>query len=179
MKFDNLMSLTGKVVKDWFTWLQKDQEGCCSIWFDSTGKYRYVVCMGWHHYDDEPVLDESGNHVRENGFAKFKPVWKVAWKIGRQTHNNIMQCDFDLDFEMPYVTEKMAKESKSMYEGDVDDTVEVVECEKIIPKSFSGSRKEIPVKWSAPIGYRSWNDLAATMRKTARRVFRDWKDHDD
>ena len=173
MKFDKLMNVTGKIVKEWYEWLQEAQDGCCSIWFDSTDKYRYVVCMGWHHYDDEPVLDESGKHVRENGFAKFKPIWKVAWKIGRQTHNNIMQCDLDVDFEMPYVTEEMAKENKSMYDGDVDDTLEVVECEKITPKSGR------PCRWSVPLGYPSWNALAAHMRNTARRVFRDWKDHDD
>ena len=171
MVYKDLNKLTGKMVKEWYEWLRSEEMGCCSIWFESTNKYRYVVCMGWHHYDDEPVLDENSKHVRENGFAKFNPVWKVAWKIGRQTHNNIMQCDFDIDFEMPYVTEAMAKSDRSLCEGDVDDTLEVVDCDKIINVKTC--------RWSTPKGYRDWNAIAANMRKTARRVFRDWKDHDD
>jgi len=171
MKCDGLKELTGKMVKEWYAWLRKTDDGCCSLWFGSTDKYRYCVCMGWHHCDDEPVVNEKGNQVYEGLVPKYKAIWKVAWKIGRQTHHNIMQCDLDVDFEMPYVTEAMAKADPKLCEGDVDDTCEVVECTKIVhPKTW---------RWSKPDGYKSWNALAAYMRKTARRVFKDWKDCDD
>lgn len=140
MRHTDLNEITGKTVKEWYEWLRKEDMGCCSVWFASTEKYRFCVCMGWHDYGD--------------GF-------RVAWKIGRRTHDNIMQCDFDVDFEMPCNPET----------GDVDDTLEEVECEKIVhPKSW---------RWSSPKGYRGWNALAACMRKTARRVYRDWKDNDE
>lgn len=169
-----LKDLTGKVVRDWYDWLKKSEEGCASFYFADTAKYRYCVCMGWHHYDDEIVLDKNGAIVYDSKIhiPKFKPVYKIAWKIGRQTHNNIMQCDFDIDFEMPYVTEAMAKADPELCEGDVDDTVETVElrCSKHGQNGY---------RYGAPEGYRSWEALATKMRKTARRVFKDWKDHDD
>lgn len=166
MKHGELKQLTGKMVREWYELLRAREEGCCTLWFASTDKYRYCVNMGWHYYDDEPVLDMFG------GIPKYKTVYKIAWKIGRQTHNNIMQCDFDIDFEMPYVTEEMAKADPKLCEGDVDDTVETVElrCSKHGQNGY---------RYGAPEGYRSWDALASFMRKTARRVFKDWKDHDD
>lgn len=161
MRYMELNKLTGKMIKEWYAWLRKNEMGCCSIWFASTDKYRYCVCMGWHDYGEGP--DE------ERGFADG---FRVAWKIGRQTHNNIMQCDLDVDFEMPYVTGKMAKDDPELREGDVDDTLEEVEARRT-------ERKGVMVFWHAPKGYRSWNALAATMRKVARRVYRDWRDNDE
>lgn len=159
MKRGELKQLTGKMVKEWYEWLRANEEGCCTLWFASTDKYRYCVCMGWHNLGDGP---------QSEGYSH----WVVAWKIGRQTHNNIMQCDLDVDFEMPYVTEEMAKADPELCEGDVDDTVETVElrCSK---HGQNGYRHGVPE------GYRSWEALATQMRKTARRVFKDWKDHDD
>ena len=161
MMHSDLMKLTGRLVKKWYHWLYTEGDGCCSICFDSTGKYDYVVCMGWHHYDDEMVLDKNGNPVQGEHGIKYRPVWKIAWKIGRQTRNNAMQCDFDVDFEMPYDEA-----------GDVDDTLETVECAVL-----ANRRRGLP--YSAPQGYRSWNALAARMRGQARRVFRDWKEKDE
>jgi len=160
MKYMELNKLTGKMVKEWYAWLRKEDMGCCSVWFASTDKYRYCVCMGWHDFGEGP--DE------ERGFTDG---FRVAWKIGRQTHNNIMQCDLDVDFEMPYVTEQMAKDDPGLCEGGVDDTIEEVECEKIV------NRKSW--RWSSPIGYRGWDRLAARMRKVARRVYRDWRGCDE
>lgn len=86
--------LTGDFVHGWYTTLSSDAEkcGCCHLPFACDDKYKYSVCMGWTDYD------------------KNKSV--IAWKIGRQTHNNIMQCNLDIDFEMPYNEET----------GEVDDT---------------------------------------------------------
>jgi hypothetical protein len=162
MMYSDLTKLTGKLVKEWYHWLYTDGDGCCSVCFDSTEKYNYVVCMGWHHYDDEMVLDKNGNPVQGEYGIKYRPVWKIAWKIGRQTRNNIMQGDFDVDFEMPFDDET----------GDVDDTLEVVECAVL-----TNCRRGLP--YSAPSGYLGWDALASHMRKQARRVFKDWKDEDE
>lgn len=182
MRSCDLKEVTGKELKKWYKWLVHEKEGCCSVHFASTEKYRYCVCMGWHHYNDEQVLDEHGkpvyevhrwntkNTVEEVRLPKFKPVWKIAWKIGRQTHNNVMQCDLDVDFEMPYVTEAMAKANPKLCEGNVDDT-----CEEV----FADNRPGIIGGWTSPVGFRSWDDFAKYVRKTARRVWRDWRDHDE
>jgi len=126
MQTGKLKEITGKTVKDWYEWLDDNQEGCCSFVFESDGRNRYCVCMGFHDVGDR---------------------WEIAWKIGRQSHNNVMQCDFDLDFEMPYDEET----------GDVDDTLCVIEFPE------TATMKE-------------WNSLATEMRKAARRVWKDWKE---
>jgi hypothetical protein len=172
MMYSDLRKLTGKLIKWWYHWLHTEGDGCCSVCFDSTEKYNYVVCMGWHHYDDEMVLDKNGNPVRGENGIKYRPVWKIAWKIGRQTRNNIMQSDFDVDFEMPYVTEAVAEADPELCEGDVDSTLEVVECAVL-----TNCRRGLP--YSAPSGYPGWDALASHMRKQARRVFNSWKDHDE
>ena len=172
MKTCDLKEVTGKELKEWYKWLVHEKEGCCAVRFASTEKYRYCVCMGWHHYDDEMVEDGHGNPVTGRCGVKYRPIWKIAWKIGRQTHNNAMQCDFDIDFEMPYVTEAMAKADPKLCAGDIDDTLEIVSA---------GKRTTIyrETKFSAPTGYRSWEDFAKYVRKTARRVWRDWRDNDE
>ena len=131
MKFGSLKDVTGKFARSSVKWLHARQMGCCSICFATDDRYNYSVCIGWH----------DGGHG-----------WEVAWKIGRQTTNNIMQCDFDVDFEMPYSDES----------GDVDDTLETIEVVK-----------------GKPVGYRSWAELASRMRDEARRVWHDWKEESD
>ena len=131
MKFGGLKDVTGKFARSSVEWLHARQMGCCSICFATDDRYNYSVCIGWH----------DGSHG-----------WEVAWKIGRQTTNNIMQCDLDVDFEMPYSDES----------GDVDDTLETIEVVK-----------------GKPVGYRSWAELASHMRDEARRVWHDWKEVSD
>lgn len=131
MKTGGLKDVTGKFARSSVKWLHVRQMGCCSICFATDDRYNYSVCIGWH----------DGGHG-----------WEVAWKIGRQTTNNIMQCDFDVDFEMPYSDES----------GDVDDTLETIE-----------------VVGGKPVGYRSWAELASRMRDEARRVWHDWKEESD
>ena len=99
IKTMRLNELKGKMVRDWYSWLKKNDCGCCHLEYaDSDDGNVYSVCMGWKNYDDG---------------------WKIAWKIGRQKYNNIMQSDLDLDFEMPYNEET----------GDVDDTEEIVDSD--------------------------------------------------
>ena len=137
MKMGSLKDVTGKFVKESVKWLKREQCGCCSLCFATDDTYNYAVCIGWHDLGDGPK-EKNYHH------------WAVAWKIGRQTTNNVMQSDLDVDFEMPYNPET----------GDVDDTLETIEV-------TAGGK---------PVGYRSWADLAAYMRKVARRVWFDWKE---
>lgn len=139
MKFGNLKEVTGKFVKESVDWLEKEQTGCCSICFATDNTYNYAVCIGWHNLGDGP---------KEKNYQH----WMVAWKIGRQTTNNVMQCDFEVDFDLPYNDDT----------GDIDDTLETIE-----------------IVDGKPVDYRSWADLAAYMRKTARRVWNDWKEVSD
>ena len=182
-----LKDLTGKVVRDWYDWLKKSEEGCASFYFADTAKYRYCVCMGWQSgygpASDEKWFGKDGK-LRPAFCPPVDPKeadkgWRICWKIGRQTWNNIMQCDYDIDFEMPYVTEKMAKADPELCEGDVDDTNEAIVLKrgKVLTKGRNGYIDSL--KLGAPVGYRDWNALAAYMRKTARRVFKDWKDNDE
>ena len=129
---------TGAWLKGCVDWLVKTQGGCCHLKFDTDTKNDYCVCIGWHDYTGDP----------KDGDSRYK----LAWKIGRQSIRNVMQCDFDIDFEMPYNPET----------GDVDDTLETIE-----------------VVDGRPVGYRSWADLAAHMRKVARRVWREWAEEED
>lgn len=91
--------LDGKMLHDWYSDLQKSHEGCWHLRFAWDDNYVYSVCMGWTTGDDKAV---------------------IACKIGRQTHNNCMQCDLDIDFEMPYNEET----------DDVDDTWREVSAEE-------------------------------------------------
>lgn len=127
-----LNEITGKTVRDWYRWLNEQGCGCCSVVYESDDFYRYSVCMGWHQTDEG---------------------WAIAWKIGRQTHNNVCQMDLDVDFEMPYVEET----------GDVDDTLEIVGGDPWVMQDRS----------------RHWNEIATEMRKAARRVWKDWRRFDE
>lgn len=147
MKNRELAKVTGKWLKGCYKGLVKAGDGCCHIVFGTTAKHNVCVCVGWTDYDGE---------------------WKVAWKIGWQTFDNAMQCDLDIDFDMPWNTkeycdrknaELKAKGEYSKYnryvEDDVYDTEETIELKK-------GK--------TTPQGYRDWNALAAFVRKTARKV---------
>jgi hypothetical protein len=145
MKTGELKEVTGEWVKSCYNWLQKEKQGCCSLWYASTDKWCYCVCIGWHHYDDDMVKTKWG--------VKYCPIWKVAWKIGRQSHDNAMQCDFDVDFEMPFPCNEY---------GDVWDSLDVIE-----PNVFEANMKKF------------WNEVAVEIRKEARKVWQFFKDKDD
>lgn len=187
MRQTDLKHVTGKVLKDWWEWLVREQEGCCSVNFASTEKYRYCVCMGWRS-GFGPASEERWRGKDGKWHQAFCPPvdpkeadkgWRICWKIGRQTHNNIMQCDYDIDFEMPYVTEAMAEADPELVEGDVDDTDNevVLKWGKVVTRGRNGYIESM--RLGAPVGCRSWEDFAKYVRRIARRVWRDWKDNDE
>ena len=90
--------ITGKTVAEFVKWLKEEDSGCCHFNVFNTEKYLMHICVGWHDTGDG---------------------WKIYWKIGMETYQNAMQCDFDVDFIMPYDEE-----------GNVYDTcTEIVEDE--------------------------------------------------
>ena len=129
--------LTGKVLKSWYEDLKKNEKegGCCSINFGDTDTWNYCICMGW----------TDGYDPNE----EFKSRWRLAVGPKRQKRNNVMQCDFDLDFDYPY--------NKDTGDCDVRDYV----FEK------------------KPTTMKEWNQIAAWTRRDARGMWRDWKDYHD
>lgn len=145
-----LSEVTGRWLRESYKWLVENDCGCCHIAFAESGTHRISVCVGWT--SDGPEPKDS----------------KVAWKIGWQTFNNVMQTDLDIDFDMPWNTkeycdrknaELKARGELSKYnryvEGEVYDAEETIELK--------------PGR-TTPVGYRDWNALAAFIRKTAREV---------
>ena len=129
MRQTDLKYVTGKTVKGWYEWLRANDCGCRSVYFEGNDKYRYCVCMGWHDYGDGPEEKDYAN-------------WKICWKIGWQTFDNGMQCDFDVDFDMPGPCNE---------QGDVYDTLEEV-----------GEIKTM----------KDWNRLASAVNKAVKEVFK-------
>ena len=127
---------TGKWLKDCVDWLVKTN-GCCYLKFGTDAKNDYCVCVGWH---DCGAKGEKG--PEDDGY-------RIAWKIGRQSVRNVMQCDLDIDFEMPYNPET----------GDVDDTLHVLDP---LPKTK-----------------RDWEREATLARKEARRIWREWTENNN
>lgn len=186
MKTCDLRKVTGKELREWWEWLVREQAGCCSAHFASTGKYRYCVCMGW-----QSGYAPASNVQWPDKDGKWRPAfcppvapgeedagWRICCKIGRQTHNNIMQCDYDVDFEMPYVTVAMARADPELAEGSVDDTNGAVNL-KWGKVTWGRDGRIKSMKLGAPVGFRSWDDFAKYVRRIARRVWRDWKDNDE
>ena len=138
-----LPKIDGKILKDWYEWLKAHDCGCCHMKVGDTELHEVDICMGWHEYDEDDGPDEPiklGKKIVQT--MKHKQVWKIAWKIGWQSFNNAMQCDFDLDFDMPWPCNEY---------GDVYDTVSEI--------------GEITTM-------KEWNRLAGEINKMARDVFK-------
>lgn len=186
MRTCDLKEVTGKELKKWWEWLAREQAGCCSVHFASTEKYRYCVCMGWKS-GYGPASDERWYGKDGRPRPVFCPPvtpgeendgWRICLKIARQTHNSIMQCDYDIDFEMPYITAKMADADPVLVEGEVDDTNDDIVLKWGKVTRYKNGRIK-SMRLGAPIGCHSWDDFAKSVRRVARRVWSDWRDHDD
>lgn len=143
-----LSEVTGRWLKESYKWLVANNCGCCHVAFAESGTHRISVCVGWSSEGPEAYV--------------------VAWKIGWQTFNSAMQCDFVLDFGMPWNTKaycdrknaelkargKLSKDNMYVV-GTVYDTEETI---------------ELKPGGTTPHRYRDWNALAARIRKTAREV---------
>lgn len=138
-----LPKIDGKTLKSWYEWLKEQDCGCCHMKIGDTELHEVDICMGWHQFEEDSektIPRKIGNtvvYIRE-----CKPVWKIAWKIGWQGFNNGMQCDLDIDFDMPWPCNEY---------GDVYDTLSEV--------------GEITAM-------KDWNRLAAEINRTAKEVYK-------
>ena len=123
---------TGEWLKGCVDWLVETKCGCCHLKFGTDAENDYCICVGWHDCGAKGAKgpDDDG--------------YRVAWKIGRQSVRNAMQCDLDIDFEMPC-------DPKT---GDVDDALRVL--------------------YHVPTTKRDWEQEATSARREARRIWREW-----
>ena len=84
-----LPKIDGKTLKKWVEWLRQEDCGCCHKKLGDTKLHEVDICVGWHEFEEDVC-------------GMCKPVWKPAWKIGWQSFDNAMQCDLDIDFDMPW-----------------------------------------------------------------------------
>jgi hypothetical protein len=170
MIFKNICrSWTGEAVRNNYALLRNNRSLCCHLNFAADDDNRFFICMGWHDFGE----GHSELVTRPDGTSSFEWVpdknsERIAWKIALQPHNSVMSCDFDMDFEMPYVTEQMARENPGLFEGDVEDTLEELD---VRPRKRGKSHKKFP----SPNRYRSWDSLAKHMVKRGIEVFNRWK----
>jgi hypothetical protein len=92
----DITKVKGSDLKSDFEWLKFNGCGCCRHSIYDTDNNNMYILMGWHDTGDG---------------------WEIAVKIGMQSFNNAMQCDLDVDFDMPYDKET----------GDVYDTLQIVD----------------------------------------------------
>lgn len=92
--------INGATLKEWVEWLKAESCGCCHVKVGDTLTKEIDIVVGWHNTGDE---------------------WQPAWKIGMQSFNNGMQCDMDIDFDMPYdETTGEVYDTLQAIEGDMD-----------------------------------------------------------
>lgn len=73
----------------------KEQGGCycwkvCANTDDNKDIY---IVLGWCDY---------GNESKENIDKYYDDKYRLAVKVGYQPSNSTMQCDYDIDFTLPY-----------------------------------------------------------------------------
>lgn len=132
-----LKAMTANTVRHWIDGLTETGEeiGCCRLEYADDDKHIYSALMGWHDLDGKSV---------------------IAWKIGRQPRNRMLQCDFDIDFEMPFDPDT----------GEVDDTLNVIGAPTKRKVNETVTILECP-----PVDY---DGVAKEMRREARRIADKW-----
>ena len=101
IKVPKLPKIDGKTVKDHVEWLKANDCGCCRFHLTDTENYRMHISIGWHDYGEGHVeMSKDGSHPLQK-WVPDPDSCRIAWKIGMETFNNAMQCDFDVDFFMP------------------------------------------------------------------------------
>lgn len=116
--------ISWKEVQEHLRWLyaRPEKTGCCHFKVAEVDGRVYAIVIGWHTVSVDDGPDEAallyGRQVGHSGIYPHKSheEQRVAWKVAYQSANNVMQCDFDVDWTMPYRIDT----------GDVYDTIEEV-----------------------------------------------------
>lgn len=120
--------------------LKGGEEGTYFWWLADghTKKNDFAIVLGWTS-DGDDCEDDTPFH---------KDGYQVCAKIAYQSHENIMQCDFDCDWTMPY----------EPTEGEVCDADYFIESEDDIESAIDFLLKD----WdSHKDEYKKMSDLAA------------------
>ena len=123
----DVKKITLDELRDDIKWLDERKCGCCYHEVARTDKGTVLcIVVGWSDgFEEAPA-----------GTPKADGTWRICAKVAYQHANNVMQCDFDVDWLMPY-------DPKT---GAVDDT----------STSVDGSRHD--VKWLNEQARRVWKD---------------------
>ena len=71
----------------------KEQGGCYHWKVCSQGDKDIAIVLGWTNGFDKD--DPSKDKYQDD-------TWRLAVKVGYQPSNSMMQCDYDIDFNLPY-----------------------------------------------------------------------------
>ena len=71
----------------------KERGGCYHWKVCSQGDKDISIVLGWTQFPDED--DSCKDKYYDDGF-------RLAVKVGYQPSNSMMQCDYDIDFNLPY-----------------------------------------------------------------------------
>lgn len=115
-------------------WLNAEKAGCCHhvVAYTDAGTVLAIV-IGW----------SDGFEAAPAGTPNADGTWRVCAKIAYQHSNNAMQCDFDIDWYMPY----------NLDTGEVDDT------------STEITATQANVDWLNDTAKRVWKDWRIQLDK--------------
>ncbi len=110
----DMKKITLDELREDIAWLDERKCGCCYHEVACTDEgTKLCIVVGWSDgFEEAPA-----------GTPRADDTWRICAKLAYQHANNVMQCDFDLDWTMPYNKDT----------GEVDDT-----CTQV-----SGSRSEV------------------------------------
>ena len=94
-------------------------------WYlDSDDKNDWAIVLGWSNGFDEPDFTDPC----------IDGTWQICAKLAYQPSNSIMQCDYDIDWLMPYDEETMEVDDNevSIYsDTNLEETVDwLLKCYK-------------------------------------------------
>lgn len=84
-------NITVEKIKESINWLINEHEGCCHYYLDTIDNNNYAIVIGW-----EDGYDEDSDDPCAYG------TYRIAAKVAYQPSNSIMQCDYEIDWTMPY-----------------------------------------------------------------------------
>ena len=130
--------VTGKMLLEWAEWLKEKGMGCCHLQVAETDQSVVAICAGFRDY---------GNNE-----------WHICAMVAFQAKNNACQCDYDIDWEMPWNVE-----TKDVWDTETEicgagDTLPPNKVFSKIAAELNGRVKET-VKMVKEIE-KSWEDIS-------------------
>lgn len=88
MRKEKFIESFTKAVKE----MRQHKNGCYYWWLDTDNNgNNWAIVLGWSDGYEEDDSDELSDGT-----------WHLTAKVAYQSHNSIMQCDYDVDWTMPY-----------------------------------------------------------------------------